>query len=87
MIFVAFFSGATMMGCLTVAFFFARFWLKTNDRLFGTFSVSFLLLAIERGFALFDEVGNDESIYVIRMSAFILLILAVVDKNRKDRRV
>ncbi len=80
----AFVSGAVMMGCLAIATFFWRTWRRTNDRLFGWFAVSFLLLAVER-FLIVATHAQELStpwVYLIRLAAFALIALAIIEKNR-----
>lgn len=77
-------SGALMMACLVTGIFFIRFWLKTYDRLFLIFSISFFLLALER-LVLGYTGSNSEpmpQVYYIRLSAFVLILVAIIDKNR-----
>lgn len=78
-------SGALMMACLVTGLFFIRFWLKTYDRLFLIFSFSFFLLATERLVLGMIGTRNEPSptIYLIRMAAFLLILIAIIDKNRK----
>jgi hypothetical protein len=76
-------AGATMLAAWTIAFFFWRFWQKTRDRLFVFFALAFLLLGIERlGFGLAP--GRAESyFYLFRLCAFLLILYAIIDKNKK----
>ena len=82
-----FMSGALMMSCLVTGLFFVRFWLKSYDRLFLIFSFSFFLLSLERLVLGYIGTRNEPSpaIYIIRLSAFILILIAVVDKNRSTK--
>jgi hypothetical protein len=79
-----------MAGMLALAFgaialFFARFRRTTGDRLFAWFALAFTLLAVERvagGTAV--ALGWTEStlwVYIVRLIAFLVILLAVVDKN------
>lgn len=80
-------SGALMMSCLVAGLFFIRFWQKTYDRLFLMFACSFFILSLERlvlGYLGTRNEPNPE-IYYIRLSAFILILVAIVDKNRKKK--
>jgi hypothetical protein len=87
-----FLSGGIMVGFLACGFFFYRFWRKTNDSLFGVFAVSFWILAIERVFLLAtvnlaDLSGQHELrgyVYWIRFTAFLLIIIAFLLKNRRS---
>ena len=77
-------SGALVMGYFTAGLFFARFWRETRDRLFGSFAAAFWLLAIQRAaLALSDEPNGEQLVlYSIRLLAFVLILAAIVDKNR-----
>ena len=79
-----FLSGAIVMACLTIALFFVQFWRKTQDRLFLTFAGAFGLLMLERLLLVFLGFGHEFApfVYLVRLTAFILIILAVIDKNR-----
>ena len=89
-----FLSGGIMVGCLACGFFFYRFWKKTRDSLFAVFAVAFWILAIERIFLLATVNLADLSeqhelrahVYWIRFTAFMLIIIAVVLKNRQQPR-
>jgi len=80
----AFLSGATMMGCFVVTVFFWRFWQRTADRLFAWFALSFFLLGMERlGIALTNAYEPTTPwIYLIRIAAFALIALAIIEKSR-----
>jgi len=77
-------AGALTGGYLVIALFFARFWRDTRDRLFGFFAAAFLLLALQRtALALAaDETEWTAVLYGIRLAAFLLILYAVIDKNR-----
>jgi hypothetical protein len=79
-----FIAGAEFFGFLMSALFFFRFWSKTRDRLFWMFSVSFVLMALERLITALVPVRDEFQFYVygIRLLAFILLACAILDKNR-----
>lgn len=78
-------SGMLVMGCWIVGMFFIRYWRQSADRLFLLFGVSFWLLAIERAIPNLLAIPRDEtstSIYLIRLVAFVVILYAIVDKNR-----
>ncbi len=79
------FSGALMTSCLIAGFFFLNFWKKTQDELFKLFAFSFFLLSFERLVLGYIGGTNEPSpyVYLIRLSAFLLIIFAIVNKNRK----
>jgi hypothetical protein len=79
-----FMSGALMIACFVIAIFFLRFWDKTKDRIFGFFSVSFALLGVERIILAYfvHPTESQPMIYLIRLLAFCLIAIAIIDKNR-----
>ena len=82
-----FIAGAITMGCLVVGLFFLRFWRKTRDRLFAIFALAFSLLGTNWLFLAFT--GQDEVntwYYTVRLLAFVLILFAIIDKNRAGRR-
>lgn len=79
-----FFSGALMMTFAVAGLFFLRFWQRTRDGFFRTFALSFWLLAIERIVLVAINAPHEEKtyIYFIRLVAFLLIIFAIMAKNR-----
>lgn len=79
-------SGALMMACLVVGIFFNQFWRKTHDRLFLIFAWAFWMLSMERMVLGYIGSHNEPSplIYLIRLSAFLLIVIAIVNKNRES---
>jgi len=77
--------GATAMGCWIAMLFFLRFWRESRDRLFGMFSAAFLLLGLSRfGLVLsHDPSEGDTFLYWLRLAAYLLILVAIVDKNRR----
>ena len=70
------------------ALFFHRFWRATHDRFFLLFALAFLALGVN-WFGLSVTGIPDEartSLYLVRLVAYVLIIAAVVDKNRAARR-
>lgn len=80
MMIVDFLSGLLVAMYLVAALFFLRFWRDTADRLFAFFSGAFAILAVQR--VLLVIYRDMESLYVLRLLAFVLIIAAIVDKNR-----
>jgi hypothetical protein len=83
----SFLSGAVMSQLLVASAFFFRFWKKTRDRLFAAFGFSFALMAIERTVTgLTDPIHETTpAAYIFRLAAFICIMAAIIDKNRKGR--
>jgi hypothetical protein len=83
-----FLNGATAMGCVVSALFFFRFYRQSADRLFLFFGLGFSIFAANRlVLALLDE-GHEASTYVYlsRLLAFVMILFAIIDKNRKGAR-
>lgn len=77
--------GGIAVGCVVAGLFFLRFWLMTNDRLFLCFSLAFFLMALSRVLRAITVVSSDNHpvIYLVQLVAYGLIILGIVDKNRK----
>ena len=83
-----FLNGATAMGCLVAALFFFRFYRQSTDRLFLFFALGFTIFGANRlVLALIDE-GHEATnyVYLSRLLAFVLILYAIVDKNRSTSR-
>ncbi len=82
-----FISGVLAAGYAIAALFFLKFWRQTGDRLFAYFAAAFTLLLVQRiALALArDMIGDASWLYLIRLLAFVLILVAVVDKNRATR--
>lgn len=78
-------SGALVAGYLVVALFFLRFWSASRDRLFGLFAGAFGVLAVQRlALSLTGEYMENQTLfYLLRLAAFVVIIVAIVDKNRR----
>ncbi|HET7460144.1 MAG TPA: DUF5985 family protein [Longimicrobium sp.] len=78
-------SGAMVMAYLTAGLFFFRFWRETRDRLFVAFGAAFCLLAVQRAVLSLLAYADGQAtvwLYVLRLLAFLLILVAIVDKNR-----
>jgi hypothetical protein len=77
--------GALSMGCATIALHFLRYWRDSREPLFAWFAVAFAVMATNwLGLALIDP--NSEvrhTLYLLRLAAFVLIIVGIVDKNRR----
>jgi hypothetical protein len=80
-----FLYGVIFACSLTSTVLFFRFWRETRDRLFLYFAQCFALLGVERLTLAFLASDKEYSVYLIRLVAFVLLIIAVVHKNRNRR--
>ncbi len=77
--------GALAATALTAAVFFLKFWRQTHDRLFAIFSGAFAVLALNWIVLAVMRTSDETSylVYLIRLLAFVLIITAVIDKNRR----
>jgi hypothetical protein len=80
-----FLMGAAAMASWTASLFFLRFWRDSGDRLFAMFAASFLLLGLTRlGLAWWQDSNETQTyFYWLRFAAFLLILLAIIDKNRR----
>lgn len=79
--------GILTMASLVASLFFLRYWKVTRERLFGFFAVAFALLALNwlALTAIDPALETRHLIYLIRLAAFIVMIVGIVDKNRALR--
>jgi hypothetical protein len=77
-------SGAIAMGYAVAGLFFLRFWHETRDRLFLIFAGAFWVLGLQRLALVFSRemVEDHTGLYLVRLFAFLLILGAIVDKNR-----
>ena len=82
---VVFLGGMLAMGYLVAAGFFLRFWKQTRDRLFISFALAFAILALQRVLITVDfSLSEDRTwMYVLRLIAFLLIVYAIIAKNRE----
>jgi len=81
-----FLLGMISMGCAVASLLFLRFWRTSRDRFFLFFAAAFALEAINR--AVFAWVGPLASEYQLgyvltRLVAFVLILVAILDKNTR----
>jgi hypothetical protein len=79
-----FISGMLAAGYLVAGLYFLKFWRQTGDRLFAFFAAAFGLLFLQRVALTLasDLVADTAWYYMVRLLAFGLIIVAIVDKNR-----
>ena len=88
----SFLIGAIAMALFVAGLFFLRFWRETRDRLFLIFGIAFWLLALTRlALVVFQvdrgpgDIEGNRYVYWVRLFAFILILFAIIDKNRPRR--
>jgi hypothetical protein len=82
---IAVLQGIAATAAAGTSLFFVRFWRQSRDGLFGFFGAAFLLLAASWGLLAFTNPTEESRpyIYAIRLVAFLLMITAMIAKNRK----
>ena len=77
-------SGALLMCYAIIGLFFLKFRRRTRDRLFTWFALAFFLFATQR--LLLTVAGewmeNVSWAYGLRLLGFVIILAAIVDKNR-----
>jgi hypothetical protein len=81
--------GALTMGCAMIALHFMRYWRTSRDRLFIFFGIAFAVLAVNwLSLAIVDPtVEGRHLVYFLRLAAFLLIIIGIVDRNRRSRHL
>ena len=84
---IYFVAGAVALGYMLAAMFFLRFWKRTGELLFLSFSVAFALLSVGQIVIAAANIYVEDSsaAYLVRLGAFAIIILAVWRKNRPSR--
>lgn len=79
-----FLIGVIVTGSVIAGAFFLRFWTKTRDPLFLAFAASFLMEAANRFAFLWLDKPHEGApvIYLIRLLSYLLILVAIVNKNR-----
>lgn len=79
-----FLSGAIAFGFFVCGLFFLRFWRKTRDPLFMAFALAFALLGSGQAILALANISTEErsSLFLIRLTAFALILFAILRKNR-----
>jgi hypothetical protein len=75
------------MACAVAGLIFQRFWSVTRDRLFFFFALAFWILGVERLVLVIVEpqVEARHWVFVLRLCAYLLIVWAIIDKNRRGR--
>ncbi len=80
-------AGMLAAGYFVATLFFLRFWKETRDRLFLQFAFAFALLGVQRivSVVAMQWAENTLWIYGLRLLAFLVILYAIIDKNRPAR--
>ena len=79
--------GLITMGYVVAGLFFLKFWQRSRDPLFAIFAVAFWLLALNQAVLVVFALPREEQswAYLLRLAAFILIIVAIIYKNAARR--
>jgi hypothetical protein len=80
-----FLLGVIVALSFTASLYFLKFWKQTRDLLFLTFAAAFAIEGFNRVARLFAEnpAEGSPSTYLVRGLAFLLLLAAILNKNRR----
>ena len=83
-----FLLGAIALTCFAIGMFFLRYWRSGRDRFFLFFALSFWIEAANRVAMAVTQSWSEELPvhYLIRLFSYGLILCAIWDKNRPDRR-
>lgn len=78
-------NGASALAGMAIAVWFLRFWRASGDRLFLAFAGAFAILAANRIVLGLSERESEDllPVYGLRLAAFLVIIAAIVDRNRR----
>jgi hypothetical protein len=78
-----FFGGVIALGYVAIATFFLKFHIRTRDLLFLAFSAAFGLLALLSALVTLMKIPQEEQspFFLLKLVAFLLIIVAIVSKN------
>jgi hypothetical protein len=84
----AYLLGVVSTLSVVAALFFIRYWRVSRDRFFLLFAIAFSLMAINWASVAITAPASESRhwAYVLRLVAFLLILAAIVDKNRTPPR-
>jgi len=79
----SFLLGVIATCSIAAGLFFLKFWRETRDSFFLSFAASFIIEGLNRVSVLLLPQPNEGSprIYLIRLFAFLLILVAIIRKN------
>jgi hypothetical protein len=84
---ILFLWGALAMACAVIGLFFFKFWKTSQDRFFLFFALAFWSFALNWIVLAAAHPSNENRhlFYVVRFPTFVLIIIAILDKNRRAK--
>jgi hypothetical protein len=79
-----FLLGVLAMGDLIAAMFFLKYWIRTTDRFFFYFIVSFGLEVVCRYLLMYTTFNTESEplVYSLRLFSYAIILVGIADKNR-----
>lgn len=79
-----FLSGAVVMAFAIACLLFLKYYRRTHEKLFLIFAASFLLLSINYAWLALTQIPVEERspLFLVRLLAFSLIIVAIFHSNR-----
>lgn len=83
-----FLNGISACGSLIAGVLFLKFWRETRERLFVWFALAFWMFALNWGaISLLQPADEARHLYFVpRLMGFLLILAAIIDKNRSRTR-
>jgi hypothetical protein len=83
-----FLAGTLVMSAFVIGLRFLKFWKLSNDRFFIWFAVAFWVFGFGWIFRAFAPGMSEHGhwVYLPRLLAFLIIIAAILDKNRRALR-
>ena len=83
---VAFLNGALALACVAVGLVFLKFWRVSRDRFFVFFASAFWAFALGSTLrtVLARESEHGYLVFLPRLLGFVIIAIAILDKNRRD---
>lgn len=81
-----YFLGILCALCFVCGLFFLRYWRLASDRFFLFFAISFWSLGLNWALLVGRDPRDEYTpyYYLLRLFAFLLIVAAIVDKNRRS---
>lgn len=80
-------NGALSLGCAVIALFFLRYHRLSRDELFLWFAGAFAALGAQWTLLTFGRSSEHAHLlYIVRLVAFLMIVAAILRKNRATRR-
>ena len=80
---IDFLSGALFCAYVIASIHFLRFWRRTGDVLFRYFAIAFLLFAVNQAVSSVPRIAVQAAgyEYLLRVTGFLLILVAITQKN------